>query len=294
MGMCEGKKRIPGWAEMQELSDSWGLYKDLVAGVPEGIGIKDILIGDHWAIVEAESGFGMAMCVHGGRGKYSLNPNAMHMELRDLAAQCISWNFLEASVGVAALNAWYSTPENAAVLGMKIEEKGSNDGFELYRGLCAGKRVTVVGHFPLIERLADECELTVLERSPHGDDFPDPACEYIIPEQDFTFMTGITLTNKTMPRLLQLASESGSSCIVVGPSVVPAPAMFDYGVDCMAGSVIVDPERAKAATMRGETSGIFKHGVQKMRVERPGWLAGLSAPATVGAPPRMATPSNQR
>ena len=56
-------------------------------------------------------------------------------------------------------------------------------------------------------------------------------------------------------------------------TVVPAPVLYDYGVDCMAGSVITDPERAKSAVMHAATSGIFKHGVQKMRVERPGWLA---------------------
>ncbi len=272
MGACEELKRIPGWAEMQQLPDQWALYKKLVEGVPEGIAVTDVTIGNHWVLVEAASGCGMAMIVGGGRGTYRLGSRALHMELRDLAAQCVSWNFLEASVGVAALNAWYSTPDNAAAAGMKIEERGSNDGFELYRRICAGKRVTVVGHFPLIERLAGECELTILERNPHDDDFPDPACEYIIPHQDFTFITGITLTNKTLPRLLQLSQMGDGSCILVGPSVVPAPVLYDFGVDCMAGSVVTDPDRAKAAILHAETSGIFKHGVQKMRVERPGWL----------------------
>ena len=267
---------LPSWAEMNKLPEQWELYKQLVEGVPAGIAVKDVLVGNHWVIVEAESGCGMAMIVSGGRGSYRLYPEALHMELRDLAAQCISWNFLEASVGVAALNAWYSTPENAAAAGMRIEDKSTNDGFELYRRLCAGKRVCVVGHFPLIERLADECQLSILERSPHGDDLPDPACEYIVAHQDFLFCTGITLTNKTMPRLLQLAQSSATSTILVGPSVVPSTVLYDYGVDCMAGSVIVDPESAKAAVMQAATSSIFHHGVQKMRVERPGWLQSIA------------------
>ena len=271
MSMCEGMERVPGWAELRELPREWGLYKRLVEGVPEGIAVRDMIVGNHWAMVEAESGCGMAMVVGGGRGKFRLHAHALHMELRDLAAQCASWNFLEASVGVAALNAWYSTPENATAAGMKVEEAGSNDGFELYRRICAGKRVCVVGHFPLIERLAGECELSILERAPQPGDYPDPACEFIVPHQDFLFCTGITLTNKTMPRLLALADRPQTSTILVGPSVVPAPALFDFGVDCMAGSVITDPERAKEAVMHAATSGIFNHGVQKMRVERPGW-----------------------
>jgi len=263
---------LPTYSDIEKLPEQWDLYKKLVSGVPEGIAVKDFLLGDHWVLVEAESGFGMGLNVHGGSGPFRLNNSIVGMELRDLAALSTSWNFQEASVGVAALNAWYSTPENAEAAGMKIEAKGINDAFDLYQELCCGKKVTIVGHFPLIERLADECELTILERDPHGDDVPDPGCEYIIPYQDYTFMTGITLTNKTMPRLLSLAKQGKSSVILVGPSVVPSPILYDYGVDCMAGSVVADPERARAAIAHAEHSGIFKCGVQKMRIERPGWL----------------------
>ncbi len=276
MGMCEGHERKPGWNEISQLPEQWELYKKLIEGVPEDIGVKDLCIGNHWVYVEAESGCGMALTVSGGRGSYGLGSNPLFMSLRDLACQATSWNFLEASVGVAALNAWYSTPENATAAGMKIETATSNDGFKLYRNICAGKKVTVVGHFPLVERLADQCELTVLERDPHGDDFPDPACEFIVPHQDFTFITGITLTNKTMPRLLELSRRSQGSTVLVGPSVVPAPILYDFGVDCMAGSIIDDPERAQAAIRHGSTANIFHSGVQKMRVERPNWLEGLN------------------
>ena len=131
MTMCEGVKRIPGWKELEQLPEQWEIYKRLVEGVPEGIAVKDVLVGNHWSIVEAESGCGMAMNVSGGRGTYGLYPNALHMELCDLAAQCVSWNFLEASVGVAALNAWYSTPEHAAAVGMKIEEKAREAGIDV-------------------------------------------------------------------------------------------------------------------------------------------------------------------
>lgn len=279
MDGCAKRGEKPGWNQIAGLPQEWNLYKKLIEGIPEGIGVKDLCVGNHWVYVEAESGCGMALTVSGGQGAYRLGDNPFSLDLRDLACQATSWNFLEASVGVAALNAWYATPEHAAAAGMKIETDASNDGFELYRSICAGKKVTVVGHFPLIERLADECDLTILERNPHGTDFPDPACEYMIPHQDFIFMTGITLTNKTMPRLLELSRRSQGSTILVGPSVVPTPVLYEFGVDCMAGSVIEDPKRTREAIMHGSTSSIFRHGVQKMRIERPGWLDGLGSPA---------------
>lgn len=271
MTNCQGKDRKPGWEEVSQLPDEWDLYKRLIEGIPEDIGVKDLCLGSHWAFLEAECGFGMAMLTHGGAGSYSLGSQPLYMSLRDVACQAISWNFMEASVGVAALNAWYSYGSRLEDVGMVMETKASNDAFDLYKRICTGKRVTVVGHFPLVERLADDCELTVLERDPQPGDIPDPACEYVIPHQDITFITGITLTNKTMPRLLELARCGNSSVIMVGPSVVPAPVLYEYGVDCMAGSVITDPERARASVLHGATSGIFGHGVEKMRVERPGW-----------------------
>lgn len=273
MSNCESKEHKPGWDEISQLPSEWKLYQDLISGIPEDIGIKDFCIGNHWVFMEAECGFGMSMLTSGGAGTYALGAQPLHMTLRDAACLTTSWNFMEASVGVAALNAWYSYGSRVEEAGMIIETKGSNDAFDLYKRICTGKKVTVVGHFPLVERLADNCQLTVLEREPQPGDTPDPACEYLLPHQDIDFITGITLTNKTITRLLQLGKSAGSSIIMVGPSVVPASVFYDYGVDCMAGSLISDPERARAAILHGATSGIFGHGVEKMRVERPGWIA---------------------
>ena len=266
------KDRIPTWAEVEQYSDKWKLYKGLIAGIPEDIQVKKLMLGEHWAYCEAESGVGVSMTVHGGAGMSRLNAPASSIKLRDMAALSTSWSFTEATAGVAALNAWYGSEPVARSNGLIIDA-GENDGFKVYRKLVEGKRVAVVGHFPLIERMGDICDLTILERSPQKGDIPDPACEYIIAEQDYLFSTGITLQNKTLPRLLELAREGGTEVILVGPSVVPAPLLFDYGVVCLAGSIVLD-ERAecvKLAMEQGSRTSIFGAGLQKMRVERPGW-----------------------
>ena len=272
MSECEGVPHKPGWEDVGRLPEEWALYQELIENISPDIQVKDYVIGREWVFLEAECGCGLAMATKGGTGNFDLGAKPLYMSLRDVACLSTSWNFLEASVGVAALNAWYSTPKNAAALGMKIEEKGSNDGFELYRSVCAGKNVTVVGHFPLIERLANECNLTVLERVPQPGDMPDPACEFVIPHQDYVFLTGVTITNKTLPRLLQLSQGVQGGVVMVGPSVVSSPVLFEHGVDCLAGSVVTDPERARSAVEHGATKEIFGRGVQKMRIERPGWL----------------------
>lgn len=267
------KDRIPTAAEvMEQYSERWQLYKDLIAGVPEDVGVKKLVMADHWAYVEAESGIGVSMVVRGGAGGMRLAGPASNLTLRDLAALSVSWSFAEATAGVAALNAWYSSLPVATANGLVIDA-GENDGFRVYKELITGKRVTVVGHFPLIERLADTCELTILERMPGPGDIPDPGCEYIMDEQDYLFCTGITLQNKTITRLLELARNAGTEVIMVGPSVVPSPILFNYGVVCAAGSVVL-PERADAVRLsieQGSHANIFGAGLQKMRIEKPGW-----------------------
>ena len=52
------------------------------------------------------------------------------------------------------------------------------------------------------ELIAPLCRLSILERDPVLGDYPDSACEYILPEQDYVFITGMTLVNKTLPHLL--------------------------------------------------------------------------------------------
>lgn len=266
------KNHLPTWEEVEQYSDKWQLYKDLIAGIPDDVQVKHLMLGEQWAYCEAESGVGVSMMVRGGAGASRIRVAASSMKLRDLAALSTSWSFVEATAGVAALNAWYSSEPVAKANGLIIDE-GENDGFRVYRKLIEGKRVTIVGHFPLIERMGDICDLTILERMPQPGDIPDPACEYIIGEQDFLFSTGITLQNKTLPRLLELAREGGTEVILVGPSVVPAPVLFDYGVVCAAGSIVL-PERAeniKLAMEQGSKTSIFGQGLQKMRVEKPGW-----------------------
>jgi uncharacterized protein (DUF4213/DUF364 family) len=109
-----------------------------------------------------------------------------------------------------------------------------------------GKKITVVGHFPWLERVAEIAELTILERNCRDiTDTPDPACEYVIPTQDVVFMTGVTSINKTAPRLIALAKNAVTA--MLGPSVIAAEQIFARGVDVLAGRTVIDSEMAKAA-----------------------------------------------
>jgi hypothetical protein len=44
--------------------------------------------------------------------------------------------------------------------------------------------------------------------------------------------------------------------------------LFDYGIDALAGTVVVDPESLREAVLQGATWGIFNHGAQMVKVNK--------------------------
>lgn len=173
-----------------------------------------------------------------------------------------SWDMLQASMGMAACNAWYNNCENLSLLGMDLSDKKAGSGDSIFNeplDSLTGRNVAVIGHFPYIEKqLGDKCNLSVLERDPDGADYLDSACEYILPEQDFVYITGMTMTNKTLPRLLTLCQSAKTT--LVGPSSPVTPVLFKYGVDCIAGFCITDIDMARALVSQAAHTEIFRCG----------------------------------
>lgn len=245
----------------------WSLYDQLIEGVPHDATVTDYCLGIHWSYVEADSGLGGAFTLTGGAPR-TRKSDLRGKSLRDVAALAKSWSWEEATLGVAALNAWYSQAERVNAVGDATGNPSwrvrghavRDDAFSSLRPTIeahASERstdgranVVVVGHFPHVDAIAEYANLTVLERNCRNDaDTPDPACEYVLPQADYVFMTGVTLINKTAPRLLELAREA--TTIMVGPSVVLAPALFEHGADILAGCVLSEPERARFAVKNG-------------------------------------------
>ena len=253
----------------------WALYDQMIAEIPEGIAVLDYCLGVHWSYVEADCGMGVAFTCSGG-AKRTTTQDLRQLSLKELAALSKSWCFEEATLGVAALNAWFSQPAQLKRFDVFLDEAinlpdetvRKMDAFELYRPRTQGTKVAVVGHFPHVERIAEYAlELTVLERNCRSElDTPDPACEYLLPSQDFVFLTGVTLINKTAPRLLELSRKA--TTVFVGPSVIPCAPLFECGVEMLAGSVVADPEKIKRAVKNG-TGKMFGEALQMASVTLP-------------------------
>lgn len=259
----------------------WRLYNRLIADIPDDARVVDYCLGTHWSYLEAECGMGVSFTCSGGAPR-RFTCDLRGKRLREVAELSKSWNFAEATLGTAALNAWHAQPALLDPLGAAYDEPVEQpdgtlrklDAFELWRPrveaaeASSGRRqnVVVVGHFPHVARIKDYAELTVLERNcTQSDDTPDPACEYVMPSADFAFITGVTFINKTAPRLLELSRSART--VMVGPSVVLAPHLFKWGVDMLAGSVVADPEKTRFAVKNG-AGKLFGEAVRMLTLER--------------------------
>ncbi|WP_434510371.1 Rossmann-like domain-containing protein [Desulfitobacterium sp. AusDCA] len=247
----------------------WALYDDLINSIPEDLTALECMLGVSWTLVRSERGIGIAKTIKGGKKGSGLD-NVTGMPLKRLAGYAKSWNMLEASLGQAALNSAFNHPsEVLTITGKPVNSSSDSEGanaFKLLEPEIYGKKVAVIGHFPEVELLQEKCELSILERDPQGKDYPDPACEYLLPEQDFVFITGTAFTNKTMPRLLELAQKA--KVILVGPSVPISNLLFKYGVDYLASFVVLDPKLIWEAGQIGKKMDILKQGGQMVCIQR--------------------------
>jgi uncharacterized protein (DUF4213/DUF364 family) len=170
----------------------------------------------------------------------------------ELAEYAKSDNLLEASIGMATINSLIDIDETKCDAENALDvliEKGE------------GKDIAVVGHFPWIPKLRQVArKLWVLEQRPQAGDLPAEAAEDILPKADVVAITGTSLINHTAEKLLNLAK--GSFVVMVGPTSPLSPALFDWGVDVVSGTQVVESEK----TLRSISEGAIFPQVQGVKL----------------------------
>jgi uncharacterized protein (DUF4213/DUF364 family) len=243
-------------------TNPWALYDALIDPIPSTLKADEAILGEHWAYVRSGGRVGLAMNLAWVQDTETrprlLGETLRGMPLRELAGASKFWNFSEASLGVAAINAYWNSTEHEAVA--RAMEGEPRNAFTAWQDRVRGKKVAVIGHFMHLEQtLGRVCELSILERRPDPGDYPDTASEFILSEQDFIFSTGVTMINKTLGRLLELSQRQGM--ILAGPTVALAPPLFDFGVVDLQGLVIVDPDLCRdVITGKNGTASVFDAG----------------------------------
>ncbi|MBQ6274025.1 MAG: DUF364 domain-containing protein [Oscillospiraceae bacterium] len=220
-------------------------YDILLRNLPDGaLRVARIVRGVAWTAAVLENGrTGVAMHTL-GESRPRLFETLEGLPASDAARAVLSWNFEEASEGMAVLNACYNTEERIEALGARYTDSALA-GVEL-----SGKTLGFVGHLihhgGITEALAARAkEYFILEREPRPGDYPDSACEYLLPGCDVAVITGSACINKTMPRLLELCRNA--EVVLTGPTVPLCPELLALGIRRLNGCVITQPEAMLAA-----------------------------------------------
>lgn len=217
----------------------WNIYDRLIETIEDDIYAEEVVTGLSWTATKSK-GLGLAMSPPRQLIPSSLPGKCCDRSIKELAQAVKSWNLMEAAIGMSAINSALNTAKSVDEMvnrGAHRLETGS--AFELFHPYMRGKKVGVIGHFANLDKLKKDCDVTVFERDPSFNDLPDSAAEYLLPEQDFVFITASSLINKTTPRLLELSERAVT--IMLGPSTPISPVLFDMGIDMISGSVAKDP-----------------------------------------------------
>jgi uncharacterized protein (DUF4213/DUF364 family) len=216
------------------------LIDDLIAAGKENISaVKDARVGISWTGVWGKyCGLSKTYGVPFVHGNYTRDLGHLTEKTTlELAEYAKSWNLVEASIGVAAINAMLN-PKNTRDVNAQ----------EIILAKGEGKRVAISGAFPFtpqLKKLAKKLWVFELEPSlinPAQGIITETAAEYIIPESEVVIITGSTLINKSMERLLELARQARAYTVVLGPSTPLSEVLFDYGVNLIAGAQVTKPE----------------------------------------------------
>lgn len=242
--------------------DPWTVYELLLAQATSTIQVDEVLIGQIWTMCRSTDGsLGLAMTPPAAASRtLAFSGTLQGRPVDQLAAWVRSWNPTEAVLGMAAINAAINRPDNATSRKARRLAPGNLAVFEHFAPQLEGRKVVVVGHYPGLERYADRLALTILERQPAPGDLPDPACEFVIPQADWVFLTASSLSNKTFPRLAQLACDA--QLVLMGPTTPWLPQLAMFGVDYLAGVVVEDPALLRRTIAEGGGTRVFDGAVR--------------------------------
>ena len=252
------------------MSNPWEIYDLLIdKSLSESatLDIKQIIIGLTWTLCQTHSSeggsIGLAMSPNQYTRTLPWSGTLVQRPIRELASWIKSWQPFEATIGLAVINAVINantTPLTNKAIAIAPSNSPNLAVFKYFLPKLKNKKVVVIGRYPGLEQYESLLNLQILERNPIDSDLPDSACEYVLPEADWVFITASSITNKTFPRLVELSRNAVT--VLMGPSVPWLADWANFGIDFLAGVKVSDPEKLLATVAQGGGVSIFEQSVQ--------------------------------
>jgi uncharacterized protein (DUF4213/DUF364 family) len=161
----------------------------------------------------------------------------------ELAEYAKSKSLMEASIGMAAVNSLIDIDESKCI---------EKNAFEIILEKGEGKQAAVVGHFPWISKLREKIKnVWVLEQRLREGDLPAEEADRILPECNVVGITGTSFINHTLEGLLNLCKKA--SVVLIGPTAPLSSVLFDYGIEAICGTKVINAEKVIRSISEGAT-----------------------------------------
>lgn len=210
------------------------ILRHIIASIKEDATVSQVLRGIHWTcVVSRYCGLASTMvreCQNEETDEQDYKP-VTEMTALELASQALSDDISKASLGLAALNSLLEADSSPLVRLNAAEillEKGKD------------KNISIVGHFPFVEDLRRvAANVWVIEKWQRPGDYPEESATTFLPFSDIVAISSTTLINHTLPGLLDLCPGNALK-MLLGPTTPMTPILFEYGVDVISGSRVLD------------------------------------------------------
>lgn len=228
----------------------WELYDSLIEGMTEDDRIEDFVIGPFWtAVLSAGGSVGIAPVISENivRFDFSFEPER-GMSLRDAASHLRSWNFYEASLALASMNAYYNDRE-------RLAGSWGEDGIEELSGGRRRNRAFKIfceendkSHILMSEPIYDREEIMdmpgmidVMRTRPGFRDYLSAAWDELIPQADKLVLSGRAIMEKTAEKMIRLAESNSLQIAHWGVDVPLAAPLKEFGNAELWGFVVDKP-----------------------------------------------------
>jgi uncharacterized protein (DUF4213/DUF364 family) len=218
------------------------ILHDILNSIAEDAPIEEVRRGLHWnAVISKYCGLSSTLaqdafcCNAEGQDLPAPKNSFTEMSAIELAKFSLSDDVTKASLGIAAIN---------SLIRVDVEKYADLDGLQLVYDLGKGKNISIIGHFPFLERVSEVAKnLWIIEKHPRPGDITEDAGKNYLPKSDIVVISGTTLINHTLEGILSLC-DAKSVRMLLGPSTPMTPILFDYGIDILSGSTVTDKQTA--------------------------------------------------
>jgi uncharacterized protein (DUF4213/DUF364 family) len=224
--------------------------------------LRDVIIGAHWtAVLTRRCGLASTMVdPHPHTGPTVRYAGQLtEKKTNDLMHLARSENLMEASIGMATIN---------SLIEIDADRCSEVNAFDLLAEQGTGKEVAVVGHFPFVPKLKEIARnLWIIEQRPHPGDIEADRAADILPRCQVVGITSTAFINHTLESLLALCRDA--FVMLLGPTTPLTPLLFDYGIDALSGTQVVDEARVVRHVTQGATFQQIHHAGVRLLTMTP-------------------------